>query len=207
MDLIDFDKIYQSFITNNKDFEICKNVLDILNSKDSITYNHCYRVGCMAGNFSMFLQYPEEYCKKVFNAAIMHDIGKLKINDNIMRKPGKSLTKEERKILVAHPLYGVEVLKELNLYLKLDYIVPLIALHHESPLDGKGLFKIDVKNIADYIFITKICDCFDAIRVSRRPDETNKTLEETLNILNHQCYYNLTQEWIDKFNQYINYIL
>lgn len=205
MDVIDFNNMYNNFINNNDDFTICEKILTKLRDKDPITYEHCYRVGCLSCGFSMFLGNNDKYNKQIFNSAILHDIGKLKISDNIMNKASKNLTFEERNELKKHPLYGAEFILE-NRYEQIYYVIPVLALHHETT-DNAGCFNIDYSNISNFILTIKICDCFDAIRVARRPDETNKSIDEALYILSNNCFKNLKPEWIEKFNKYIKHIL
>ena len=206
MDIIDFDSMYNEYTQNNNDFNICEDILNKLKIKDPVTYKHCYRVGCLACNFSMFLDYPKDFSMKIFNSAIIHDIGKIKIPDSIMNKAGGKLTPDEKKILSKHPFFGTEFILE-NGYEQIYYALPVIALHHESAIDGKGIFKLNSSDLLNHIFLIKTCDCFDAIRIARRPDETNKSLDETLYILNNKCFHNLTKTWIEKFNSYIKHIL
>lgn len=205
MDIIDFNSMYNTFIKNNDDFTICEEILNKLYKKDPITYNHCYRVGCLACSFSMFLGNSDDYNKKIFNSAILHDIGKLKISNDIMNKNAKNLTHEDRIILKKHPLYGVEFILKNN-YEQIYYVTPVLALHHETT-SGTGCFNLDYLDLSNFIITVKICDCFDAIRVARRPDDINRTVDEALNILNTNCFHNLIPTWIEKFNKYIKYIL
>jgi HD-GYP domain-containing protein (c-di-GMP phosphodiesterase class II) len=82
----------------------------------------------------------KEYCSNTAMAAAMHDIGKIKIPDSILNKPGR-LTEEEYAIMKKHSAYGAEIIqKTMNDVEERDYITIAynIARYHHERYDGKG---------------------------------------------------------------------
>ena len=87
-----------------------------------------------------FAAYSEEYYQNVWRAAPLHDVGKIKIPDNILKKPGR-LTPEEFEIMKKHASYGGEIIKKTlkNLGDKDYYEVAYnIAKYHHERYDGTG---------------------------------------------------------------------
>ena len=77
--------------------------------------------------------FNEKEIEHLQRGALLHDIGKLAIPDNILLKPGK-LTKKEFKIMQKHPAYGREFLKGISF---LEPVIPVVYSHHER-WDGNG---------------------------------------------------------------------
>ena len=97
-------------------------------------------------------------------AGLFHDIGKLKIPESILKKPGK-LTDEEFEEMKKHPIYSVELLKAAGI-MNVD-ILKTILYHHER-VDGKGYPKGLPKNTIPYLSkIIAVTDSFDAMTSNR----------------------------------------
>ena len=95
---------------------------------------------------------------------LFHDIGKLKIPESILKKPGK-LTDEEFEEMKKHPIYSVELLKAAGI-MNVD-VLKTILYHHERP-DGKGypegLLKCKIPDLSRILTVT---DAFDAMMSNR----------------------------------------
>lgn len=104
--------------------------------------------------------------KRLFNlelASMLHDIGKLAIKENILRKQ-TILTKEERKIMQQHPLYAKKILSSMKHFKNL---IPIIISHHER-YDGKGYPKHKKREeIPIESRIIALADTLDAITFGR----------------------------------------
>ena len=119
--------------------------------------------------------FTDEQLRYVRWGALLHDIGKMGVPDNILLKPGK-LTDEEWAIMKKHPVFALEMLSPIA-YLKSALDIPYC--HHEK-WDGTGYprgLKGEVIPLAARVFA--IVDVWDALR-SDRPYRTAWSVERTL---------------------------
>lgn len=110
-----------------------KAMAKVLEYRDLETAGHSARVIELCAQLASLLGFNEQEIKHLQQGALLHDIGKLAIPDNILLKPGK-LTKEEFKIIQKHPEYGKEFLMEISF---LEPAIPIVYSHHEC-WDGNG---------------------------------------------------------------------
>ena len=96
--------------------------------------------------------------------AFLHDIGKIKIPDNLLNKPGK-LTDNEFTIMKTHADHSIDIIKKTRGINKLS--LEVAALHHEK-LNGEGYpFQVVGKDISQYGRMIAICDIFDTLTANR----------------------------------------
>ena len=94
---------------------------------------------------------------------LLHDIGKLKIPDEILNKPGK-YTDEEFDLVKRHTKFGYELLKTLNI----DPHIKKAALLHHERCDGSGYpLKATQKDLDDFSMVVAIADVYDAMTAAR----------------------------------------
>jgi diguanylate cyclase (GGDEF)-like protein len=105
---------------------------EALDLRDSGTADHCRTVGHYCAVIANQLGLPPERAKRVETAGILHDVGKIGLPDEILRKPGR-LTEDEWRPLRRHPEIGARILSDDAFADIRDWIVA----HHER-LDGKG---------------------------------------------------------------------
>jgi putative nucleotidyltransferase with HDIG domain len=138
--------------------------LDVVRSYDDITYQHCLLVACFAASFSMSLGLSVGGQRLVAKAALLHDIGKLHIDRDILNKPGK-LTAAEMDVVRRHPAIGHRMLVNQGGF---DPQVLDMVLHHHEFLDGSGYPDgIGGDAIAPLVRLLTICDIYAAL-VERR---------------------------------------
>lgn len=134
-----------------------------VDARDVNTSNHSIRVSEYSVAIAKQIGYSEEEQENLRKAALLHDIGKIGIPDNILNKPGK-LTDEEYATMKTHVLVGGEILKDFSL-------IPHIqegAMYHHERYDGKGYCKgLSGENIPEYARIIGIADAFDAMTSNR----------------------------------------
>lgn len=135
-----------------------------LKSYDQYTYIHCIDTGIMACFLGQALGYDDERLKELSISAILHDIGKTKIPNNIINKK-EPLTEEEFKVLKLHPQYGKAILENFGA-LSSD-IIRGVFEHHER-FDGSG-YPLGLKGneISEFGKIIGICDVFTAVSANR----------------------------------------
>ena len=147
-------------------------------AKDKYTNGHSQRVAEYAEKLSEKMKLGDKRIENLKTAALLHDVGKIGIMDNILNKPGK-LTDEEFEVIKKHPEIGVEILSSVDF---LKEIRDIILNHHEK-YDGTGYpsgLKGDEVPIEAYIL--SIADAFDAM-TSDRSYRKGMTVEKAINII------------------------
>lgn len=128
-----------------------------IEGKGRFIKGHSRRVTNYAIRIAQRLQLPEKKVNILYYSGELHDIGKVRIKDEILNKPGK-LTKAEYEIVKLHPVKGVQMLKPLK-FLKEG--LPIVRHHHER-FDGDGYpDKLMEKKIPLEARILTCTDAFD----------------------------------------------
>ena len=132
-------------------------------SKDLDTRGHSERVTRFSVEIASIMGLPEEVIERIRIAALIHDIGKITIDDEILNKPA-ILSNAEYEVMKTHPTKGYELLKHIP---QLKEITPGMQFHHEQ-LDGKG-YPLGLKGneIPMIARIITVADCFDAMTTIR----------------------------------------
>jgi diguanylate cyclase (GGDEF)-like protein/putative nucleotidyltransferase with HDIG domain len=105
----------------------------IVDARDPYVYGHTVKVADYAAAIATELHLPPKRCEYVRQAALLHDIGKIGISEEILHKPHK-LTAEEHKYLQTHASLGAELLETSQ---GLRHLAPFVRHHHER-WDGTG---------------------------------------------------------------------
>ncbi len=146
-----------------------------IDARDPYTHGHSHRVAYWGREIARELGLTPKQADEVYYGGILHDIGKIGIEDQILNKQGK-LTREEYEKIKEHPVIGYEIIKRAGVF---EELLPAIRHHHER-IDGKGypdgLSGDDIPLIAR---ILAISDAFDAM-VSDRPYRKGLPVEEAL---------------------------
>ncbi|WP_352418402.1 HD-GYP domain-containing protein [Proteiniborus sp.] len=128
------------------------------------TFQHSLDVSMLATMIGKWLGYSKVELKQISLAGLFHDIGKVKISDNIMYKPGR-LTESEFELVKKHTIFGYNLLNET---IGISKNVALGALQHHEREDGSGYpLGVKSKNIHEYAKIVAVCDIFDAMTTER----------------------------------------
>lgn len=141
-------------------------VFDMLHNMrtyDDLTYVHSMSVSVICNIFGHWIGYGEEDIKNVTLAGLLHDIGKIAIPQNIVKKPSK-LTNDEYKIIKQHTIEGYKILKNLPL----DNRIKDAALLHHERFDGSGYpLSVTGDKVSEYAKIVAIADVYDAMTAAR----------------------------------------
>ncbi len=138
-------------------------MLSTMKSYDDSTFNHSLNVSLICNIFAGWLGLSEEDTKLITACGLLHDIGKLLIPDEIIKKPGK-LTDEEFNIIKTHPTKGYNLLKKNNV----DPHIQYAALMHHEKLDGSGYpLGLTGKQIDWCAQIVTIADIYEAMTATR----------------------------------------
>jgi diguanylate cyclase (GGDEF)-like protein/putative nucleotidyltransferase with HDIG domain len=135
-----------------------------IEAKDHTTHTHLQRVRTYAIAVAKELKLPEGEIEALRAAALLHDIGKLAVPEQIINKPGK-LTKEEFEKMKVHPLVGAEILERVAFPYP---VAPIVRSHHER-WDGTGYPEgLSGQEIPIGARILAAVDCLDALASHRQ---------------------------------------
>lgn len=181
-DIKDTMKVAENYMYRNKFFEspnirgnIVHNIMNTLKENSNIEKGHSERTGEIGAKLAKALKLSEEEIEKYRTACLLHDIGKIAIEQEILTKTIK-LTQEEWVTIKRHPEIGYRILNAVPEYAEIsDYILS----HHER-WDGKGYPKGLKGDEIPYISrIITISDSFDAM-TSDRPYGKSLSEEEAV---------------------------
>jgi putative nucleotidyltransferase with HDIG domain len=134
-----------------------------IDAKDPYTRGHSERVAEISRTISRHLGQSEEFQQKLWIGALLHDVGKIGIEDRILRKGGV-LTAEEFETMKTHPVVGADILGPIE---QLKEMIPIVRWHHEN-WNGRGYPDgLKAEAIPVMARIVAVADCFDAITTNR----------------------------------------
>jgi putative nucleotidyltransferase with HDIG domain len=149
----------------------------LLEGKDESTAEHCHRVRDVCVRIAREIGVPAAQMRDLELGAMLHDIGKFKIPDAILKKPGP-LTPEEWKVMRRHPEYGAEIVE------KIDFLrgASAVVRNHHERFDGTGYpAGLAGEEIPLSARIFMVADAYDAItsrRVYKEAIPADVALEE-----------------------------
>jgi HD-GYP domain-containing protein (c-di-GMP phosphodiesterase class II) len=152
-----------------------------LELRDRETEGHTRRVAELTLLLADKINISQELRVHMERGALLHDVGKMGIPDDILRKPGK-LTSQEWEIMKHHPLYAYNILSQI------DYLKPAldIPLYHHEHWDGSGYpYGLSGEHIPLAARIFAVVDVYDAL-TSDRPYRTAWSKEQALDYMNSQ---------------------
>ena len=159
-------------------FGIIRALTAAIDAKDPYTSGHSERVARIAVRLAEELGMPPPKRSDLYLAGLLHDVGKIGIDDGVLKKSGP-LTPEEYRKIQAHVEIGVTILKDLK---KLHHILPGVRHHHES-MDGTGYpDQLSGDEIPLEARILAVADSFDAMS-SNRPYRKRLSLAQIDKIL------------------------
>ena len=179
---------------------ILKSLLD-LDSVDSYTFEHSVNVCIISVMIGIALNFGKSELKGLGTGALLHDIGKLRIPEEILKKPFR-LTMEEFEEVKKHTIYGYEILKNNKNF---GEIASYIALEHHERCDGSGYpYRLERNSIHQYSRIVAVADVYNALttdRVYRKKIEKQNAFRYIMSLGDHQ----LDKEITDVFLKYIDF--
>jgi HD-GYP domain-containing protein (c-di-GMP phosphodiesterase class II) len=146
-----------------------------IDGKDKYTRGHSERVARFSVAIGQRLQMDPEELEKLRISALLHDVGKIAIDDNILKKPA-ALTDEEFEIMKTHPQKGYKIMSQIP---AMKDFLPGMYMHHEM-VNGKGYPQgLAGNDIPLQAKIVSVADTFDAMTTDR-PYQKGMELEAAL---------------------------
>jgi HD-GYP domain-containing protein (c-di-GMP phosphodiesterase class II) len=146
-----------------------------IDEKDPYTRGHSGRVAKYSTIIAQEMRLSAEELDKLKISALLHDVGKIGVDDRVLKKPG-SLTPEEFEIMKTHTTKGANIMRPVS---QLKDMLPGIELHHEH-LDGRGYpYGLSGPQIPQMARIIAVADTLDAM-TTNRPYQSAMDLEYAL---------------------------
>jgi putative nucleotidyltransferase with HDIG domain len=134
-----------------------------LDARDPYTSGHSERVSAVSVEMGRAMNLPDHDVSTLRLGALLHDIGKIGVPDEVLRKPA-ALTASEFELIRAHPVVGARILRSIPF---LVAHLPIVELHHERP-DGRGYpYGLVGDAIPLAARIVHVADAFDAMTSAR----------------------------------------
>ena len=160
-----------------------------VDEKDPYTRGHSDRVTRYSLMIGKELNLDATFMETLQISAQLHDVGKIGIEDRILKKPG-ALTAEEFEVMKTHTTKGANILRPVT---QLAEMLPGIELHHEA-LDGRGYpYGLKGEQIPLLARVIAVADTFDAL-TTNRPYQHAHTPEEALKIIQNLAGKRLDSE-------------
>ena len=145
------------------DLSVLVNLTDI-RTFDDYTFASLSNVSVLAIMTGITMGYNDLQLKELGVGAILHDLGKIRIDKSILSKTGE-LSKEEYEEVKRHPVYGFEILRQ---YQDVSLLSANVAFQHHERWDGSGYPRgLSGENILEYARIVAACDVYDALLADR----------------------------------------
>lgn len=160
-----------------RQFDVVKQLLNI-SSIDYTTVLHSINVMAFSLVYAFYTQMDIHQTKSLGLGALLHDVGKTKIDQNILKMP-RRLTNEEFEDIKKHSIIGYNILKRCKFT---DKNICLVALEHHEKLDGSG-YPHGKKQISEAAQIVGIIDCYEALTNNERPYRNAMIPIDTLTLI------------------------
>ena len=134
-----------------------------IDAKDCYTSGHSQRVADYSLAIAKRMGKSEEEQKIIYYAGLLHDVGKIRVSEDVINKPGK-LTADEFNQIRVHPVSGYHILKDVHEDIRIAYG----AKYHHERYNGKGYPNgIEGENIPEIARIIGVADAYDAMASNR----------------------------------------
>lgn len=169
-------------------------------SFDTATYIHSINVAVLSVIIGIGSGMGDKHLKLLSEAALLHDIGKLSVNLEILNKKG-TLTEEEMIIMRSHPMEGYNMVKD---NMSISAVVKNAILSHHENEDGSGYPRgLIAEQIHPFAKIIHVCDVYDALIANRVYREALNPAEAIEYLMSH-CWTLFDSNYVKKLLEYIS---
>ena len=142
---------------------IIRSLTSTIDAKDQYTSGHSQRVADYALQIAKKMGKSEDEQRIIFYSALLHDVGKIRVPDDVINKPGR-LTEDEFDQIKIHPVSGYHILKDIHDDSRIGYG----AKYHHERYDGKGYPNgLAMNDIPEVARIIAVADSYDAMASNR----------------------------------------
>ena len=183
--------------SKERSLEIAQILISVIDSRDSKLQGHSMHVKNL---MTLFYKYLPRHLKTDYNlvsleyAALLHDIGKLCMPEEILKNEGH-LNDEEKALMRTHPQMAVRLLRPIRSF---DLIADWILYHHER-IDGQGYYFKNADSIPFPSKIIAVVDAYSAITMGRAYSDP-QTHEEAIEILKKEAGKKFDEELVEIFS-------
>ena len=183
--------------SKERSLEIAQILISVIDSRDSKLQGHSMHVKNL---MTLFYKYLPRHLKSDYNlvsleyAALLHDIGKLGMPEEILKNEGH-LNDEEKALMRTHPQMAVRLLRPIRSF---DLIADWILYHHER-IDGQGYYFKNADSIPFPSKIIAVVDAYSAITMGRAYSDP-QTHEEAIEILKKEAGKKFDEELVEIFS-------
>ena len=198
MRMIDFDMLDKTVLQLINNLHTDKDMWQLLSqvkTNDEYTFIHTANVGIVTMSLAEYLGFKGPILQEIGVAAVLHDVGKLMIPDDIISKPG-ALSTEERLLLETHPVKGALYLMDMK---STRGLPTLVAMEHHIKYGGGGYPKVKKGYEVNIISqIITIADVFDALR-TMRPYRHPMPMEQVMEIMRTESGSSFNPYLVEQF--------
>ncbi len=178
--------------------EVTKSLVMALETKDEYTAGHLERVSRYSTRLAEALNLSKEEIEAIREAALLHDIGKIGIPDEVLHKVGP-LTEEEKGFIRQHLAIGAKILEPMKFFRPITTLI----YHHHERYDGKGYpHGLAGEFIPSGAQVITIADSFDAMTTARSYNKP-KTAQEALEELRRGSGTQFNPQYLEAFVELI----
>ncbi|WP_394129205.1 HD-GYP domain-containing protein [Shewanella maritima] len=159
-----FEEVADKMIESVMDDADAFRCISALRTKDAYLLEHSINVAFLLVTFGRYLKLDIQLIREMAVGGILHDIGKVKVDNKILHKPAR-LTPEEFELMKMHQVYAVDIMAETQ---GLSQVSKDVCLMHHEKLDGKGYPKgLKGDEIPLHGRMSCIVDIYDALTATR----------------------------------------
>jgi putative nucleotidyltransferase with HDIG domain len=179
--------------TQREQLQVLHELTAALESKDPYTRGHSKRVERHSFKTGVAMGLPLADVEVLRKSASLHDVGKIRVPNKVLHKPGK-LSPEERALIEEHPVLGAEMVASIG-----DERIVSAVRHHHERWDGHGYpVAIAGSEIPLFARVIAVADSYDAIR-STRSYRDGASRDEAVQIITTESGHQFDPEVVDAF--------
>ena len=185
----------EKIISNEHLIDVVSSLANAIDAKDTYTKGHSASVSRYAEALARAINLPSEEVERIKLGALLHDVGKIGIPEQVLRKPSM-LNDEEWSIMKQHPAIGAD--KVLKPNKSLHDLIPMVKYHHEH-VDGSGYpYGLKGDEIPLSAKIVSVADAFHAL-ISDRPYRKGLSVDKACEILKRGADRQWDRELVRQF--------